>query len=102
MITGGNLTVALQHEIYSYTSENVFALVEMSYSWACMLPLWMDIPTVYLSMIRGRATRIIMFLSVGSPREASASLDFTRFQFRSFTMCTILFISLGHLKVADT
>lgn len=77
----------------------------MSYSWACMLPPWMDIPTVYLSMIvayRGRATRITIFLSVGSPSEAGASLDFTRFQFRSFTMCTRLFISLRRLKVADT
>lgn len=77
----------------------------MSYSWAGMLPLWMDIPTVYLSTIvayRGRATRITMLLSVGSPRESGASSDFTRFQFRSFTMCTILFISLRRLKVADT
>lgn len=83
MITGGNLTVTLQkHEIDTYTSENVFASQDW---WKCRIPGpacchygWT--PTVYLSTIvayRRRATRITMFLSVGSPREARASLDFS-------------------------
>lgn len=85
MITGGNLTVALQkHNIYSYATENVFASQDW---WKCRIPGpacchcgW--IPTVYLSTIvayRGRATRITMLLKVGSPRESGASLDHSQY-----------------------